>query len=218
MRSLIIFASYYIANHSFGSFQKDTTNHSQKSRKVRCGSSRMAEPEIWAQWIQVHGDTETFPTVNGNLCCMQYPPSALIPLETSLFVGKLNLSCLQAADWFLVTVKCDRWVENKYYYSPAACRGLACLVHFLGKGDSLSGDLKDYSSYQFWNIFLCMTSNPNQHYSLRDTKGLRIPVSHQKAQCNAEKSVQHLHYSYILCGVHSLVCPYLFLLFTEPPL
>lgn len=148
-------------------------------------------------------DTQSFLTANGNLCLIQSPPSAFIPLETSLFVGKLNLSNLQAADWFLVTVKRDRWVENKYYYPPVARafystfwdKGTPCLV--------------------ISNIFLCTPPNTNLHYSLRDSKGICVPVSHQKAQCNAENSVQHLHYSYTSCGVHSLIWLSHFPLFTE---
>lgn len=160
-------------------------------------------------------DTQTFPTVKGNLCLMQQPSSAVIPLETRLFVGKLNLSYLQTADWFPVTVKCDRWVGNKYYYSPAATRGLAHLFHFLAKGDSLSGDLKDYSSYWFWNIFLCTSSNPSRHYSLRDSKEqaflhpIRKHSAIQKTPCNICITLTR----YVVCRASSV--PTLFPLFTD---
>lgn len=86
----------------------------------------------WSEWEFVHTGmwdthTHTFPELNENLCL--FLPSALIPLGTSVFQGKRHLSCWQAADWFLVSVKCDRLMENEYYfYSTCLDKGTPCLV------------------------------------------------------------------------------------------
>lgn len=153
-KSLMIFVSYYSAYHDFGFFQRGTTNHSPQPRKPIHGEtfwSCMAAPEAWAQWIQECGILTHTPFLQWMgicaCCCLLHSflwGSVYFKANSLLFAGSR-----------MIPSHCSMWQVNGKW--------VLLLFHFLGYGDSLSGDLKDFSSYHTWKNFWCTPSNPNWH-------------------------------------------------------